>query len=210
MNPRILQLLDVIESNIGLLQGKELRQTQDLINMAIQKFSAPGKQVFDQDVQVPPGAEALWVLSGGNPRAFQAYLKTFPNAELNSFAQNKLATNRLIDRFSNQISMPYGETSEGIPKADVNSSNVYGFQYDPRSKSLRVKFNGKDFIEDGPIYEYANVPPFIARMLQQGAIPAKTDGSNRWGAWWKGKSPSLGSSMYSLIKMGGFPYTKLS
>jgi hypothetical protein len=206
MKERILELLDIIEPNIGLLSDVEAREVESLVSMAMQKFRP--QEVIRSDV--PEGVESLWVLAGGNPKAFKAYLKTFPNAQFNQFAQNKLATDRLIDRFSNQFTFPYGEVADGIPKAEINSSNVYGFQYDPRNKSLRVKFNGKDTLEDGPVYEYDNVPPFVFKMFANGAIPAKTDGSNKWGSWWKNKSPSLGSSMHNLIKLGGFSYKKLT
>jgi hypothetical protein len=92
---------------------------------------------------------------------------------------------------------------DSIPKADLNSSNIYGFSYDPKSKSLYVRFQG------GNVYGYEGVPPQIFRVFQAGAIPAKTDGQNEYGSWWVGKRPSLGASFYELIKKGGYPYQKL-
>jgi len=47
-------------------------------------------------------------------------------------------------------------------------------------------------------------------MFKMGAVAAKTSGQNKWGKWWKWKSPTLGGAFFSLIKMGGYPYQKIS
>lgn len=156
-----------------------------------------------QAVQIPQGADLLYTLAGGNPQAFQSYLKTFPNAALNKLAANPSALQNVLARLGSQVTFPSGEVQDGVPKADLQSSNVYGFQYDPRSSKLRVRF------QEGGVYDYEGVPPAIFKMFAAGAIPAKTNGSNRFGMWYKGKSPSIGSSFYQLIRLGGFPYQKL-
>lgn len=152
----------------------------------------------------PPGADLLWILSGGNSEAFSKYLSNVPDPALNSIASNPARVQSLVNKLSQQVTLPAGEVKQGIPKADLQSSNIFGFQYDPRSGTLRVKFQG-----DG-IYEYEGVPPQIFKLFQKGAIPAKTDGENEYGSWWRGKNPSLGGSMYALIKMGGYPYHKVA
>ena len=83
------------------------------------------------------------------------------------------------------------------------SSTIYGFMYDDKTGKLKVRFN------EGGVYEYSGVPKQVYQMFEAGAIPAKTDGQNNFGIWWKNKKPSLGASMHSLLKMGGFPYTKI-
>lgn len=90
------------------------------------------------------------------------------------------------------------------------SSNVNSFGYDPENKRLLVKFNGKDERDTGPVYGYDNVPKVIFDLFQSGAVPARTDGRNKWGRWWKGKVPSLGASLYTLIAQGQYPYQRLS
>ena len=122
---------------------------------------------------------------------------------LNSIATNPARVQSLINQLSQKVTLPAGEVSEGVPHADLNSSNIFGFQYDPRSKLLRVKFQG-----DG-IYEYGGVPPQIFKAFQAGAVPAKTSGSNQYGSWWQGKQPSLGAAFYELIR-DQFPYQKVS
>ena len=68
----------------------------------------------------------------------------------------------------------------------------------------------KDDRDGGPIYGYDGVPKVIYDLFQSGSIPARTNGQNRWGKWWKGKVPSLGASLYTLISQGQYPYQRLS
>lgn len=89
------------------------------------------------------------------------------------------------------------------------SSNVEGFAYDDDSQRLLVRFLGPFPQRNGPIYAYEGVPKVIFELFQAGAIPARTDGQNKWGKWWRGKVPSLGASLYTLIKNRGYPYQRL-
>jgi hypothetical protein len=151
----------------------------------------------------PPGADLLWILSGGNANAFSKYLSNVPDPLLNSIASNPARVQSLVNKLSQQVTLPAGEVQQGIPHADLNSSNIYGFSYDPRSNVLKVKFQG-----DG-VYEYQGVPPGIFKIFKSGAIPARTSGQNQYGSWWIGKNPSLGASFYQLIR-DQFPYRKVA
>lgn len=108
---------------------------------------------------------------------------------------------------------------EGLPPAPpqepplnqrMPSSNIHSFGYDPENERLLVKFQGTYPQENGPVYGYGGVPQNIFELFRKGAVPARTDGKNKWGKWWKGKVPSLGASLYTLIKNGGYPYQKLT
>lgn len=90
------------------------------------------------------------------------------------------------------------------------SSNISAFAYDPKNQRMFVRFLGKYPNRQGPVYSYEGVPPVIFKIFQTGAVPSKTDGSNRWGRWWKGKSPSMGATMNVLLKHGGFPYARMT
>ena len=90
------------------------------------------------------------------------------------------------------------------------SSNVHSFAYDPENQTLFVRFQGEYPRQDGPVYEYEGVPEDIFNMFQRGAIPARTNGRNRWGEWWIGKTPSLGASLNALIKTAGYPYQRVA
>lgn len=104
--------------------------------------------------------------------------------------------------------------SSGPPIPPMNpsmpSSNVEGFAYDDKNNQLYVRFLGKHPDRNGPIYSYKGVPPVMFELFRRGAIPARTDGSNKWGKWWKGKVPSMGASVHTLLKLGNFPYERVS
>lgn len=108
---------------------------------------------------------------------------------------------------------------EGLPailppepdlQKSMPSSNINSFAYDDKTGKLIVKFQGDYPQENGPIYSYGGVAKQIFDLFQKGAVPARTDGKNKWGQWWKGKVPSVGASMYTLIKGGNYPYERIS
>ena len=103
---------------------------------------------------------------------------------------------------------PQGSSQQIQP--GMPSSNVEGFAYDPKSNRLLVRFLGDYPNRNGPVYAYDGVPPVIFDLFRRGSAAARTNGSNKWGTWWKGKSPSLGASVYTLLKLGGFPYQRLT
>lgn len=90
------------------------------------------------------------------------------------------------------------------------SSNINAFKYDPKNGRLLVKFQGQYPQENGPVYSYDKVPPFIFDVFRRGAVAPKTSGKNAWHEWKKGVTPSLGASMHALIKLGGYPYKRMS
>lgn len=95
-------------------------------------------------------------------------------------------------------------------KSPIDSSVINAFKFDPKKGNLLVQFKGKFPNEKGSIYSYQLNSPEIFNLFRRGAIPAKTDGKNKFGSWWKGKNPSMGSSMNVLLKGLNLPYTKLS
>ena len=97
-----------------------------------------------------------------------------------------------------------------LQSGPMESSNINSFGYDEKNGRLMVKFQGDYPQENGPVYAYDGVPKNIFELFRQGAVPARTDGKNAWGEWWKGKVPSLGASMFTLIKNGGYPYRRVS
>lgn len=97
-----------------------------------------------------------------------------------------------------------------IPTGGHPSSNIEGFKYSPDNKELLVQFHGPYPQSKGPIYSYQGVPAYIFDVISRGAVGPKTTGSNRYHAWQKGITPSLGASVYSLIKNAGYPYQKVA
>lgn len=196
---QILSLVGELVQSGEQLPDSFLDSLIDIVSADIQRIEGKVK-----GIQVPRGADLLWILSGGEPDAFVSYLKTIPDPELNQLLNHPQALQEIIGKLQTQVTLPAGQVAQGVPKADLNSSNVYGYQYNPRSKMLRVRFNS------GSVYEYDGVPPQIFKVFQAGAVPARTDGQNKWGKWWKGKIPSLGAAFYHLIRSRDYPYKKVA
>lgn len=182
-------------------QQQIIQLTQALDIIEAQEASTEALQGF-----IPQEAELLWILSGGNPEAFASYISTFPSNQLQRYKDNPQSLKMLVETLQNRL--PQGQPDQqvdGIPKAPAQSSTIYGFQYNPKTKKLRVRFN------EGGVYEYEGVPPQIYQIFEKGAVAAKTSGSNKWGRWWVGKrDPSYGAAFHELIRMGNYPYIKVS
>jgi hypothetical protein len=184
--------------SVGLqnLAPEIIQQLTDTLNRATETITR-----FREER--PQNVDQLYLLAGGNPEAFQSYLRNYPDARTNALGQSPLALHDAEENLKSRFGEGINLQADGIPHGPLMSSNIYGFQYDPDSGKLRVRFN------EGGVYEYGSVPPDIYQAFEAGAIPAKTEGENQWGKWWRGKEPSAGSSFFELIKMGGFPYKKL-
>jgi len=153
--------------------------------------------------QIHPDLQLLWILSGQQEQAFISYLRTFPSQITQELLNNPTRLSQVIGQL-NQL-MPQGQPPfiNGIQHSDLNSSNIWGTAYDPKSGKMKVRFQG------GSEYEYDGVPANIYRAFTQGNAAARTDGRNQYGRWWRGKNPSMGAAMNQYIKAGGFPYRRI-
>ncbi len=188
--------------------AKVLDHARTRIEQLRQQESEGGQEEPIQGAPIEPpmpiGTELLWHLANGNPEAFVGYLRTVPDSSMNGLLYQPELLKSIVDRLTKQFPKAAPESSQGVEKAPLESSNIYGFNYDQKSGTLRVKFQG-----DG-VYQYQGVPSYIFKIFQSGAVPAKTSGSNEYGKWWEGKAPSLGASFYELIRNGGYPYAKVA
>jgi hypothetical protein len=183
----------------------ELKQAlRDATDHATRRIEELRQQARSTRTPMPTGTDLLWQLANGNPEAFVNYLRTVPDIALNNLLQNPTQLTQIINELSQRLPPQPPEQLDGIPKADLQSSNIYGFKYDPRSGRLFVRFQG------GSVYEYDGVPPYIFNIFQRGAVPAKTTGQNEFGSWWIGKQPSLGAAFYDLIRSGSYPYERVA
>jgi hypothetical protein len=125
----------------------------------------------------------------------------------------ELTLNRIDELKSQNPVEGMAPTPSTIPQLEPGpfpSSNVNSFRYNPDTEELFVKFHGKDYANSGPIYQYQNIPKFIYDVFSRGAVAPKTSGQNRYHRWIKGVTPSLGASLYALIRNGGYSYQRLS
>ncbi len=193
---------------------------RDLLMKVLQKAKGQIQELRQQEQNeppaqpptIPPGqlestpsndAQLLWILAGQQPQAFISYLRTFPTPGTQQLLNDPSQLNATIEHL--QQMMPQGEppSIHGIPHADLNSSNVWGANYDPESGKMKVRFQG------GSEYEYDGIPQNIFNAFIHGNADAKTNGQNRYGRWWKGKNPSLGAALNQYVKAGGFNYRKI-
>ncbi len=107
-------------------------------------------------------------------------------------------------------SIPTGGPIPELEQAPHESSNINSFRYDPQSRQLYVKFQGRYPQQNGPIYSYNGVPPFIYDVFRRGSLAPRTSGRNAWHTWREGVTPSHGAAMYALIRSGGYPYQRIS
>ncbi len=182
---------------------------QDLLLQVIEKSKKKIQALRQQTVlpQQAPSDETklLWILSGNNPESFVSYLQTYPGDSFQSLLRNPDRLQHVVAQLqkTNPIESIPQQQQDGIEKSGLQSSNIYGANYDPKSGKLRVRF------QEGNVYEYDNVPPYVFNAFRNGASAAKTSGSNRFGKWWVGKSPSLGAAFWNYIRQAGYAYRKL-
>ncbi len=186
---------------------------QDLLLKVMEKAKSQIQQLKQEEQQQPPeapnqplvsnDATLLWILSGQQPQAFISYLRTYPTPDTQALLNNPVQLNATIEQLSRM--MPQGEqpSIHGIQQADLNSSNIWGTAYDPKTGKMKVRFQG------GSEYEYDGVPMNIYNAFAKGNASAKTKGKNRYGEWWPNKNPSMGAAMNQYIKAGGFNYRKI-
>ncbi len=190
----LLQVLAKAKNQIQELRAQEQNAQPEQPSGAI-----PGQ------LTNPPSndAQLLWILAGQQPQAFISYLRTFPTQATSQLLGNPTQLNATIEQL--QQMMPQGQPPivDGIQQADLNSSNVWGANYDQKSGKMKVRFQG------GSEYEYDGIPPNIFNAFIHGNASAKTKGQNQYGRWWPSKNPSLGAALNQYIKAGGYNYRKI-
>lgn len=210
MNPQeIAQAAQELLSIYQSMTGEQKKKYGHLVNQAIQALEERASQPPSPpeepqvQVQVPEIARNLWALSRGDPDVFRLYMQSYPNDQVNAIARNPAQFDAIMGQINDTQSIPPLGQAEGIQQAPLQSSNVYGFRYDPLKKRLTVRFHG------GSIYRYESVPPIIFEMFRNGDSVARTNGHNRFGRWWRGKKPSLGAAVHQLLIAGRFPYSRV-
>lgn len=200
----VLQSGETLSDEFQGALAQEIEATTSRIDQLRQEISQQ-PQTNTQTIQANPSPDAqlLWILAGQQEQAFISYLREFPSPETQALLNNPTLLSQTISQL-NQL-MPQGQQPfiNGIQHADLNSSNIWGTAYDPKTGKMRVRFQG------GSEYEYDGVPANIYRAFTKGNASAKTKGKNEYGEWWVGKNPSLGAAMNQYIKAGNFNYRKL-
>lgn len=88
-------------------------------------------------------------------------------------------------------------------KGRVKSSNVKGYRYDTVNQTLIIEFN------DGSKYMYEFVEFSEFEAIAKGDAICTTTGSNQYGSWYEGKTPSVGAAIWRWLIRKGVWYTKM-
>lgn len=76
----------------------------------------------------------------------------------------------------------------------IKSSNVWKFKWNDENGELVVKF------QDGSVYTYSNVSKNDFEKFANGTGGVcNTSGSNKWGVWEVGKTPSVGAAVWDVL-----------
>jgi len=87
-------------------------------------------------------------------------------------------------------------------RSTPSSSNVDKIMYNDENKELVIRFN------DGAYYTYFDIDFTEFVEVFNGAGICRTSGTNRWGTWFVGKTPSVGAAVYDILVRSGKRYTK--
>lgn len=203
----VLQSGEVLSDEFQGALAQELEHTLQRVDQLKkevgQQEPIDGQNVGSLNAPLSPDSQLLWILAGQQEQAFISYLREFPSPETQALLANPTLLGETIDQLSQMMPQGQQPVINGIQHSDLNSSNIWGTAYDPKTGKMRVRFQG------GSEYEYDGVPANIYRAFSKGNASAKTSGQNQYGRWWENKNPSMGAAMNQYIKAGKFPYKKI-
>lgn len=189
--------------------GQLISQFQEVIESHVDRQQAPSQTQPSETPEAPaqgaPPADAqlLWYLAGQKEDAFLQYLQNYPSPATQNLLRNPEELERVIRYLHAEAPSGRPQQIGDIQQTDINSSNVWGTAYDPRTNKMKVRFH------NGSEYEYDGVPINIYRAVISGNAAAKTLGQNQYGRWWPTKSPSIGAALNQYVKAAGFPYRQI-
>ena len=85
-------------------------------------------------------------------------------------------------------------------RSTPDSSNVKKIMYNDEIRQMVIQFHS------GDLYTYYDIDFALFQEVMNGAGICRTEGSNRWGSWYVGKTPSVGAAVNQLLD--GVRYSK--
>jgi len=90
-----------------------------------------------------------------------------------------------------------------IVEGRITSSNVKSYAYDSIKLELYITFN------DNSTYRYDNITIQEFFEIRNGEASCITEGSNQYGSWYVGKTPSVGAAVYKYLVRANVPFQKV-
>lgn len=87
-------------------------------------------------------------------------------------------------------------------RSDSVSSNVDRILFNDETSELVIKFNS------GAYYTYYDIDFSEFVEIFNGVGICRTSGSNKWGTWYLGKTPSVGAAVYNILIRSGKKYSR--
>lgn len=119
----------------------------------------------------------------------------------------RLSENYKVEFFSRLLGVEL--TEENVEhefkkwRADnIRSSNVKKIMYNDENNEMYIQF------QDKSIYTYFNVPFALFLDVSGGRATCITSGENQYGAWWVGKTPSVGAAVHKFLIRRGVKYKR--
>lgn len=85
-------------------------------------------------------------------------------------------------------------------RRNLNSANVDRILFNDETGELAIQF------KEGDVYIYPNQTKLMFDSLVRGEGICRTEGENKWGSWFVGKTPSIGAAVYSKLVEGDAPF----
>jgi len=85
---------------------------------------------------------------------------------------------------------------------NIQSSNVRKIMYNDETKEMFIQF------QDKSIYTYYDVSMNLFLDVSGGKAKCITTGENQYGAWFVGKTPSVGAAVHRFLVKAGIKYKK--
>ncbi len=85
---------------------------------------------------------------------------------------------------------------------NIRSSNVRKIMYNDELKEMYIQF------QDKSVYTYFNVSFQLFLDVSGGKATCITSGENKYGAWYVGKTPSVGAAVHRWLIKKGVSYKK--
>jgi hypothetical protein len=96
----------------------------------------------------------------------------------------------------------YGNTRTRNNPAGLKSSNIWKWKWNSETEELVIKF------QEGDTWTYSGVNESLFKDVTEGNASCLTSGSNRFGEWQVGKTPSIGAAVWKYLVSAGVSESK--
>lgn len=186
---------------------------KDAIVYLVEKFMKSGDNrrinYNHEDIMVNGYIKELWIKESENDKSSDygfgdtpigtAFMKV--KIEDKDFWDNEVKQLGFYS-YSIELIADLQEIDFAVISSSVDSANVKSYRYSIDNEILFITFN------DGSSYKYYNVSFEEFSEIRDGNAVCISEGSNKYGSWYVGKSPSIGAAVYIYLVAAGKKYER--